>query len=81
MIETAYDAVVFDNDGVLIEPTDRERLVEAVRRSFEEFDVTAAEAVVTSAADEADLTLSVDPTHEFPDLRSLVDALLATPAT
>ncbi|ACV47903.1 MULTISPECIES: HAD family hydrolase [Halomicrobium] len=40
----AYDAVVFDNDGVLIEPTDRGRLARAVSDTFAEFDVTVDEA-------------------------------------
>lgn len=40
-----YDAVVFDNDGVLIEPTDRGRLTEAVQEAFAEFDVVVDEAV------------------------------------
>jgi len=35
-----YDAVVFDNDGVLIELTDEQLLAEAVRDTFAEFDVT-----------------------------------------
>lgn len=52
MIETEYDAIVFDNDGVLIEPTDRERLSDAVRRSFEEFDVEVEEAIVRRAVEE-----------------------------
>ena len=34
-----YDAVVFDNDGVLVEPTDTEVLVDAVVESFRAFDV------------------------------------------
>jgi HAD superfamily hydrolase (TIGR01549 family) len=37
MIE--YDAVVFDNDGVIVEPSDREVLVEAVVDAFAAFDV------------------------------------------
>lgn len=47
-----YDAVVFDNDGVLIEPTDVERLAEAVRRSFDEFDVVPDESVVRRSVEE-----------------------------
>ncbi|WP_254761728.1 HAD family hydrolase [Natrinema marinum] len=34
-----YDAVVFDNDGVLVAPTDREVLVDAVVDSFRAFGV------------------------------------------
>lgn len=40
-----YDAVVFDNDGVLIELTDRGLLAEAVHETFAAFDVTVDEAV------------------------------------
>ena len=38
-----YDAVVFDNDGVLIELTDERLLADAVRDTFAEFDVTVDE--------------------------------------
>jgi len=64
MIEQAYDSIVFDNDGVLIEPTDRERLYEAVRKSFDHFDVVAAEAIVRRAVEEDDLPFDdVRDTH------------------
>jgi len=64
MISTDYDAIVFDNDGVLIEPTDRERLYEAVHRSFEHFDVVAEEALVRRAVEEDDLPFDdVRETH------------------
>ena len=36
---TEYDAVLFDNDGVLIEPPATERQFEATRNAFAEFDV------------------------------------------
>ncbi len=55
MISTDYDAIVFDNDGVLIEPTDRERLYDTVRRSFDHFDVVAEEPLVRRAVEEDDL--------------------------
>lgn len=45
-IDCEYDAVVFDNDGVLIERTDRERLVETFHESFEEFGVTVEDTFV-----------------------------------
>lgn len=35
-----YDAFVFDNDGVLMRPTDREVLIEAIRAAFDEVGVT-----------------------------------------
>ena len=41
-----YDAVVFDNDGVLTERTDRAVLRRAVRATFESFDVAPAEDVL-----------------------------------
>ncbi|WP_247001891.1 HAD family hydrolase [Halosolutus gelatinilyticus] len=37
---TDYDAIVFDNDGVLTTPTDRDALIEAGRAAFEEVGVT-----------------------------------------
>ena len=46
-----YDAVVFDNDGVLIEPTDRGRLTAAVTETFAEFDVRVDEAVAHEMVD------------------------------
>ncbi|APX96678.1 HAD family hydrolase [Natronorubrum daqingense] len=36
---TAYDAVVFDNDGVLTTPTDRSALLEAMDEAFDAVDV------------------------------------------
>ncbi|MFU8866291.1 HAD family hydrolase [Natronococcus sp.] len=35
----AYDAFLFDNDGVLTRPTDREVLIEAIRTAFDEVGV------------------------------------------
>jgi HAD superfamily hydrolase (TIGR01549 family) len=37
---TPYDAVVFDNDGVIVEPTDRDVLVDAVVDAFDAFGVS-----------------------------------------
>ncbi|WP_226479680.1 HAD family hydrolase [Natrinema amylolyticum] len=37
---TAYDAVIFDNDGVLTTPTDRDVLIEAMGDAFETVGVT-----------------------------------------
>lgn len=37
---TEYDAVVFDNDGVVVEPSDRTVLIDAVIDAFEAFGVT-----------------------------------------
>ncbi|WP_136689609.1 HAD family hydrolase [Halorhabdus amylolytica] len=36
-VDIAYDAVVFDMDGVIVEPTDRDVLVDAVCAAFESF--------------------------------------------
>ena len=36
-INTPYDAIVFDNDGVVVEPTDRTHIVDGVQRAFREF--------------------------------------------
>lgn len=38
-----YDAVLFDMDGVLVEPTDPDTAREAIHRAFADFDVDAAE--------------------------------------
>jgi len=53
MTETSYDAVVFDNDGVIVEPTDRAVLVDAVAETFAAFgvDVDRAFAERTVAND------------------------------
>ncbi|GGN21460.1 HAD family hydrolase [Halarchaeum nitratireducens] len=37
---TEYDAVVFDNDGVIVEPSDSDVLLDAVVDAFAAFDVT-----------------------------------------
>jgi len=39
MTEHGYEAVVFDNDGVIVEPTDRAVLVDAVMATFAAFDL------------------------------------------
>jgi len=36
-LATDYDAIVFDNDGVIVEPTERGRLVDAVGTAFRKF--------------------------------------------
>jgi HAD superfamily hydrolase (TIGR01549 family) len=51
---TEYDAVVFDNDGVIVEPSDRTVLVDAVVDAFAAFDVTVdGEAVEQSVIEDA----------------------------
>ncbi|WP_324664581.1 HAD family hydrolase [Haloarcula sediminis] len=44
MSESDYDAVVFDNDGVIVEPTDRAVLVDAVAASLDAFDLDVGRA-------------------------------------
>ncbi|UPM45046.1 HAD family hydrolase [Halocatena salina] len=61
-IDREYDAIVFDNDGVLIERTDRKRLVEAFHNSFNEFDVTPDDAFVRCCVHEGRV-----PTDEIRD--------------
>lgn len=50
-----YDAIVFDNDGVLTYPTPRSVLRQGVRDAFAEFGVTPDDAVVDGMID-ADIT-------------------------
>ncbi len=38
-IPTEYEAVVFDNDGVIVEPTERARIADAVAETFRSFGV------------------------------------------
>ncbi len=41
-----YDALLFDNDGILVEPTDRSVLRGAIRETYAEFDVDPTEEEV-----------------------------------
>lgn len=50
MIE--YDTVIFDNDGVIVEPSDRGVLVEAVVDAFTAFDVTVERERVAQSVKE-----------------------------
>ncbi|AUG49325.1 hydrolase [Haloarcula taiwanensis] len=51
---TEYDAVVFDNDGVIVEPSDQSVLVDAVVDAFAAFDVPVdASTVRQSVAEDA----------------------------
>lgn len=54
-----YDAVLFDMDGVLVEPTQRDTARRAIERAFAEFDVEPREEDV-----EALLNVSVDRVEE-----------------
>jgi HAD superfamily hydrolase (TIGR01549 family) len=48
-----YDAIIFDNDGVIVEPSDRSVLVEAVVDAFAAFDIAVdAERVKRSVAED-----------------------------
>jgi HAD superfamily hydrolase (TIGR01549 family) len=51
-VETQYDAIVFDNDGVLTYPTDESVLTEASRRAFAAFDVDPTPSDVRSLVDD-----------------------------
>ncbi|WP_226007217.1 HAD family hydrolase [Natrinema salinisoli] len=51
---TTYDAVIFDNDGVLTTPTDRDVLIDAMRDAFETV------GVVDPSPDDVDTLLSPD---------------------
>lgn len=63
MTETSYDAVVFDNDGVLTYPTDESVLTEASRRAFEVFDIDPAPSDLRSLVNE----LSVETVRTLTD--------------
>ncbi|OYR43626.1 MULTISPECIES: HAD family hydrolase [unclassified Halorubrum] len=62
-VETQYDAVVFDNDGVLTYPTDESVLTEASRRAFAGFDIDPAPSDLRSLVDE----LSVETVRTLTD--------------
>lgn len=57
-----YDAVIFDCDGVLVAPTDREVLVSAVVDTFAAFDVAVSRAVAEQTV--VDGTVPVDLARE-----------------
>jgi len=64
----SYDAIVFDVDGVLLEPADRETLEEGVRRTFGSFDVVSpADEHVESMA----IHVTVDAVREVCDAYDL----------
>lgn len=50
--ESAYEAVIFDNDGVIVGPTDREVLVDAVAETFAAFDIDMDRAFAARTVDE-----------------------------
>lgn len=62
-VETRYDAIVFDNDGVLTYPTDKSVLTAASRKAFAAFDVDPASSDVRSLVDE----LSVETVRVLAD--------------
>ncbi|MDB2226407.1 HAD-IA family hydrolase [Halorubrum ezzemoulense] len=51
-VETQYNAIVFDNDGVLTYPTDESVLTEASQRAFAAFDVDPTPSDVRSLVDD-----------------------------
>ena len=48
-----YDAVIFDNDGVLVEPTEQDVIVDAVRRAFESFGVEIDRSVARQTVEDS----------------------------
>jgi len=60
---TAYDAVVFDNDGVLTHPTDESLLLDASRAAFAAFDADPDASDVRSLVDD----LSVETVRALAD--------------
>lgn len=72
-----YEAVVFDNDGVLVHPTADGVLRRAVRRAYEDFGVDPGEDVVAAAVSgdpgrirEACATAGIDPDSFWPERES-----------
>lgn len=62
--DSVYDAIIFDNDGVLVEPPAEADLVSAARRAFESFGVSDPDP-----ADISDVYRGVTPT----DLERITD--------
>lgn len=65
-MKTEYDAIVFDNDGVLTTPTDRDVLRGAIREAFEAVGVTDPpdEHVRTLLGPSVDSLLDVAESHD-----------------
>jgi len=63
-LHTDYDAVVFDNDGVIVEPTDRGPLTDAVCAAFRDVGVdpdrAAVERAVAASAGPRETVAAVD---------------------
>jgi phosphoglycolate phosphatase len=60
-VSTDYEAIVFDNDGVIVEPTDRAHLTDAVCEAFSEFGHEPdRDAVYRTVADSAGPAATVD---------------------
>ena len=58
-----YEAVVFDNDGVLVEPTDRAVLVDAVVESFRAFDVDIDRSLARRTVEKDAVPIEVAEKH------------------
>jgi HAD superfamily hydrolase (TIGR01549 family) len=73
-IPTAYDAVVFDNDGVIVEPTDRQSLADALQEALHEFgrdpDRGRIERAVAVGAGPRETLETVGLDGEFDDLEA-----------
>ncbi|WP_431358879.1 hypothetical protein [Halovenus amylolytica] len=48
-----YDAIIFDNDGVLVEPTDQDVIVDAVRTAFRSFGVEIDRSVARQTVEDS----------------------------
>ena len=48
-----YDAIIFDNDGVLVEPTDQDVIVDAVRTAFRSFGVELDRSVARQTVEDS----------------------------
>lgn len=58
-----YDTVVFDNDGVLVEPTDTDVIVDAVVESFAAFDVNIDRPTAKRTVDEGTIPVDIARDH------------------
>lgn len=60
-----YEAVILDNDGVLVEPTDTDVIVDAVVKSFEAFDVQIDCSLARRTVDEGIVPVDLAREHDI----------------
>ncbi|WP_436903451.1 HAD family hydrolase [Halovenus halobia] len=58
-----YDAVIFDNDGVLVEPTDTDVIVDAVVESFAAFDADVDRSTAKQTVDDGAVPVDIARDH------------------